>query len=71
MKKSNFEFIVGIAYIVFWVGIGSESVGNVSTSCGEPYPWYMPLLVGAVVGVPFIFGYLGGKREWQDNEEDL
>ncbi len=63
MKRFNLAFVVGIAYMAFWIGLAESKVGEVSKTCGEPYPWYMPLLMAVTVGIPFVLGYLGNKKK--------
>ena len=58
----NRYFIFGIAYITFWVGIGYAEIGQVSEHCTEPYPWYTPVLLLALLLPAFLAGYYGGKK---------
>ena len=61
MKSFNTEFVIGIAYIAFMVGMTLMSVGEMSGP-SEPYPWYLPIMMGFVCGFPFLLGYLAGKN---------
>lgn len=59
--KLNRWSVSGLMYITFWVSATIATIGNVSESCGEPSEWYLPLLMLAVIGFPFVLGYLGGR----------
>ena len=60
MKRIS-QFL-GVAYIIFFMTLAWKDVGT--QGCKEPYiyEWYLPLLIGAVVIVPFVLGYLSGKE---------
>ena len=58
----NGYFIFGVAYIVFWVGVGYAEIGQISETCGEPYSWYLPILLLVFLLPAFIAGYYGGKK---------
>lgn len=60
MKRTP-QFL-GVAYIVFMMTLAWKDVGT--QACEKPYiyDWYLPLLIGAVVIVPFVLGYLSGKE---------
>lgn len=56
------SFAVGIAYILFWVGMSASRIG----SCGgssEPFTVFDAVVVTLVVVFPFILGYQAGKEE--------
>ena len=58
--KFNLWFISGLIYIFFWVGIGYESIGRQCST--EVYGGGMPFIMFAALVIPFICGYLGGKK---------
>ena len=63
MKKFSFEFVIGIAFIVFVVGMGAADVGEVYECNNDPVPMWMPFMLAAITGLPFALGYAAGKDE--------
>ncbi len=49
-------------YIGFMVGIAASSVGKL-TELQHPFPWWLPLMMFAVVSIPAWLGYLIGKEK--------
>lgn len=63
MYRISGPVVLGIIYITFLVGNAYAHVGQV-VDCvkGEVFEWYFPLVVLALVGIPFVLGYLGGSE---------
>jgi len=59
--KFNSNFLIGIGYITFIMGVAFGDIGEIYPS--EPNPWYLPLLIGLFMGFPFLLGYLAGKEQ--------
>ena len=49
-------------YIGFMVGIAVNSVGQL-TDPPHPIPWWIPLMMFAVITIPAWLGYLIGKEK--------
>lgn len=61
MNKFNAEFVGGIFYIAFMVGVAASDVGDIPIIRGEPYGWDLPLVVAIALGFPFYIGYRAGR----------
>jgi hypothetical protein len=59
--KLNYEFVAGVAYINFLVGMAVTMVGN-PPSAPERIGWDMPVKVFIVLTFPFIMGFMAGKK---------
>lgn len=59
--KADFNFVIGIAYIAFFVGAAYNSVGK-SYEEGV-FSWWLPLTVAAAMGAPFLCGLLAGRKQ--------
>lgn len=59
--KFTIDFIVGIGYIAFMVGLAWVQVGEMSGP-SEPYSWWLPLTMLGVCGFPFLLGFLAGRK---------
>jgi len=57
----NIPFVLGIAWIAFWVGDGVASVGQ-STSC-LTYTWNLPVGLLTMCGIPFVLGLWAGLSD--------
>ena len=55
-------FVIGIAFIAFVVGNAVASVGELSKTCGDPYPWWLPLEILSILAAPFICGFFAGSE---------
>lgn len=60
--KINADFVVGVAYIAFMVGMGFTEVGKLPDKCGVPYTWELPLTILVLVGFPFLMGIKAGRE---------
>ena len=69
MIKFNKYTTSGLIYIAFFVGLATSDVGNIPTDCSEPFPWYVPIGILLMTGLPFVLGYQGGKES--DKEDAL
>lgn len=58
--KFNTDFVAGIGYIFFMVGIAWANVGDMSGP-SEPYSWWLPWVMLGITGFPFLLGYLAGR----------
>lgn len=58
------ELAIGIGWIGFWLGVAVNSVNQVIEipSPGEKYGWRILPSIFIVVIVPFIFGFLAGRK---------
>ena len=52
MKGNTAATIIGIVYVFFWVTLASIKVVQEMAT-----PWYLPITVGIVVGIPYVCGY--------------
>jgi hypothetical protein len=60
MKKLNWDFIIGIGYICFWIGLMWADVGKPAHV--EVTQWYhVPILAGTLL-IPFITGFQAGRK---------
>lgn len=55
--------LICVAYCIFFIGLGAGQVGQITTTVGEPYPWYLPLLIAVFIITPAVLGYMAGKDE--------
>lgn len=65
--KINFYSIIGVVYILFFVGAACFSVGQVPDCNQPPYSWWLPAAVFGDFFVLFVLGYCAG---WRDQEVD-
>lgn len=65
--KFNLDFIAGVGYIAFMVGLAWGQVGELPGP-PEPYPWWLPLVMLGVCGFPFGVGYFAGKGGEEKND---
>lgn len=54
--------IVAVVYVALWLGVGLAVVGQAKTCSTGVYGYDLPILLGAVVILPKILGYLEGKE---------
>ena len=59
--KYSIEFLAGVVYIATFVGVALGDVGEMS-SPATIYKWWFPASVATALAIPFILGYLAGKR---------
>lgn len=59
----NFDKYFGITWIVFFTGMTAEMVGKQATNTNETYQWTMVPIMFAFLAIPYICGYLAGKKD--------
>lgn len=59
--RFNLEFVLGIAFIVFMTTIALVTVGEMPKQPPHPTPWWVPLMMLGVTGIPFLCGFLAGR----------
>jgi len=57
----NIELIAGVAYVAFWVGIATISIGQPPHMTAE-VSWYFPFTIAFVIGFPLVLGYMAGRK---------
>ena len=57
--KFNLCFVWGIAYLSIITGRAIAWVGKTTT--GSFVPWWFPMQMLMVIGIPFVLGYFAGK----------
>ena len=57
----NLNFIAGIGYVAFIVGVACNSIGT--TFEKGTYSWRLPITVLIVMGVPFCLGFFAGRQK--------
>ncbi len=70
MKKINFSFTLGVAWIVLFVGLAIGRVGTATPVPGINTSWALPLEVGLMLIPLFIFGYFAGKDVAKNEKEE-
>ncbi len=60
MNKQTVSFTAGVAFITLLTGLAWGVVGS-PNSCGEIYPWYLPINMLIVLAFPFLLGYWSSK----------
>jgi len=56
----DIEYLLG-GYIGWIIGMSAAKVGDIPKPSTEPYGWWIPIFMGAIVILPAILGYLVGK----------
>ena len=59
--KFNAEFVAGVVYIGFLVGMSVTMIGQ-TPGAPEPVSWDMPLKILVVLTFPFIMGFMAGRK---------
>lgn len=62
MGEDSSYVLAGVAYIMLWTGVAIAYVGRIPECSNEALSWYFPLQMMLAFGVPFVLGYLGGRK---------
>jgi hypothetical protein len=68
LMKLNYWGVLGMINIAVIVGMTISDVGTIPECTNEPYTWHMPIYVGSIFLISFIFGCL--TRIEIDKESD-
>jgi len=61
--KFSIDFVVGVAYIAFVLGSSVMMVGTMPTPRTAPYEWYTPIQITLIVAMPFVLGFMSGRKQ--------
>lgn len=61
MKKIHLTILV--AWIAFFVGTAYNSVGKMPAPSNQPFQWYLPFVMFALMAVPAWHAYKYGKQD--------
>jgi hypothetical protein len=59
MDRNKASFTLGIAYIMFFVGMAAAKIGD--NSCGDLFTAWDAIAVTISIVTPFVLGYQAGK----------
>jgi O-antigen/teichoic acid export membrane protein len=57
--------VTGITYITLWIILAMSYIGTKVCTCtksDEIFDIWLPILMGLIMIIPYIFGYLEGKQ---------
>lgn len=66
----NIAKLMVVCYICYYVGVGCGMVGQVVADAGEVYPPRVPLVILLTLAVPAILGYLAGRFDNKEDEDE-
>ena len=58
----NFDFVIGIGFILYWLIATATHVGKLPNIDNEPYSITIIFTVGLVAIPPFVLGWLAGNK---------
>ena len=58
--NANYEFVLGVAWVAYVIGVAAASVGTQSTPV--VYEWHFPFLIGMVFGGTFLLSIVAGRK---------
>lgn len=59
----NEEKLLCLGFVAFMVGFGASSIGELPKHPDEPFPWYSPLLMLFITGLPALLAYQAGRKD--------